>query len=280
MILRNGTIRTLDPSLPTVAALWIAGDRIAGGVGVHETALPSPDTVDLGGRCVLPGFTDSHVHFPTWALSQRDVPLHDCASLAEALDRVRAHPREGAWLRGQGWRDAEWPDGRPTAAALDEVVSDRPAMLISKDYHGLWLNSMALALAGGDLEVEGGVVVRDEAGEPTGVLYEESAWHFKARYAETPDAEYLAAMRDGVKVAASRGVTCLHDKDGWLGAIGLWQRLEEQGGLPLRVWQSTPAERLPHFATSACAAAPARPSSGSATSSCSWTGRSARRRRG
>ncbi len=245
MILRNGTIRTLDPSLPTVAALWIAGDRIAGGVGVHETALPSPDTVDLGGRCVLPGFTDSHVHFPTWALSQQDVRLDGSGSLAEALDRVRAHPREGAWLRGQGWRDAEWPDGPPTAAALDEVVSDRPAMLISKDYHGLWLNSMALALAGGDLDVEGGVVVRDAAGEPTGVLYEESAWRFKARFVVTPDDEYLAAMREGVRVAASRGVTALHDKDGWLGAIGLWQRLEQSGSLPLRVWQSTPADRLP-----------------------------------
>ncbi len=244
MILRNGTIRTLDPSLPTVAALWIAGDRVAGGVGVHETSLPSPDTVDLGGRCVLPGFTDSHVHFPTWALSQKDVSLHDCASLAEALARVRAHPREGTWLRGQGWRDAEWPDGPPTAAALDAVVSDRPAMLISKDYHGLWLNSVALAMAGGDLEVEGGVVVRDAAGAPTGVLYEESAWRFKARYVVSPDDEYLAAMRDGVKVAASRGVTCLHDKDGWLGAMGLYQRLEAQGGLPLRVWASTPAENV------------------------------------
>src|SRR3954469_25748681 len=97
MILRNGTIRTLDPSLPTVAALWIAGDRIAGGVGVRETALPSPDTVDLGGRCVLPGFTDSHVHFPTWALSQKDVGLHGAASLAEALDRVRGAERTGTW---------------------------------------------------------------------------------------------------------------------------------------------------------------------------------------
>ena len=247
MILRNGTIRTLDPSLPTVAALWIAGDRVAGGVGVHETSLPSPDTVDLGGRCVLPGFTDSHVHFPTWALARTDVRLDGCSSLAEALDRVRAHPREGAWLRGQGWRDADWPDGPPTAAALDEIVSDRPAMLISKDYHGLWLNSVALALAGGDLEIDGGIVVRDEGGEPTGVLYEEAAWRFKARFVKTPDDEYLAAMREGVRVAASRGVTALHDKDGWLGAIGLWQRLEQSGSLPLRVWQSTPADRLPHL---------------------------------
>jgi hypothetical protein len=211
---------------------------------VHETSLPSPETVDLGGRCVLPGFTDSHVHFPTWALSQNDVQLHGCASLAETLDRVRAAPRTGSWLRGQGWRDADWPDGPPTRQALDEIEPGRPAMLISKDYHALWLNSAALSLAGGDLEVEGGVVVRDESGEPTGVLYEEAAWAFKGRFAQVPDEEYVEAMREGVRVAASRGVTALHDKDGWLGAIGLWQRLEQQGALPLRVWQSTPAERL------------------------------------
>jgi predicted amidohydrolase YtcJ len=247
VILRNGTIRTLDPSLPTVAALWIAGDRIAGGVGVHETALPSPETVDLGGRCVLPGFTDAHVHFPTWALAQRDVRLDGCGSLAEALDRVRSHESTGSWVRGQGWRDADWPDGPPTREALDAVVGDRPAMLISKDYHALWLNSPALALAGGDLEVAGGVVVRDAAGEPTGVLYEQAAWQFKERYSRPPEDEYLDAMRAGVKLAASRGVTCVHDKDGWLGAIGLWQRLEQQGGLPLRVWQSTPAFRLPQL---------------------------------
>jgi predicted amidohydrolase YtcJ len=244
MILRNGTIRTLDPSLPAVAALWIAGDRIAGGVGVHESVLPSPETVDLGGRCVLPGFTDSHVHFPTWALARRDVQLDGCASLAEALDRIRSAGRNGIWLRGQGWRDADWPDGPPTRQALDEIEPDRPAILVSKDYHALWLNSRALALAGGDLEVEGGVVVRDEHGDPTGLLYEEAAWQFKERFARTPDEEYVEAMREGVRVAAGRGVTCVHDKDGWLGAIGLWQQLERQETLLVRVWQSTPAERL------------------------------------
>ena len=111
MILRNGTIRTLDPSLPTVSSLWIAGERLAGGVGVHETSLPSPETVDLGGRCVLPGFTDSHVHFPTWALSQNDVGLHDCASLAEALDRVAPRRAAGA---GCADRAGATPTG-PTA---------------------------------------------------------------------------------------------------------------------------------------------------------------------
>jgi predicted amidohydrolase YtcJ len=117
-------------------------------------------------------------------------------------------------------------------------------MLISKDYHALWLNSAALALAAGDLEVDGGVVVKDEGGGPTGVLYERAAWQFNERYARAPDDEYVEAMREGVRVASARGVTALHDKDGWLGAIGLWQRLEEQGGLLQRIWQSTPADTL------------------------------------
>src|SRR5437868_6710702 len=105
VILENGPIRTLDPQLPLARALAIAGDRIAGGVGVHETALASPDVVDLGGRCVLPGFTDSHVHFPTWAVAQNEVRLDGCTSLDEAVSRVRAAEPAGAWVRGHGWRD-------------------------------------------------------------------------------------------------------------------------------------------------------------------------------
>ena len=94
MILANGLIRTLDPQVPTQRALAIAGDKIAGGVGVHETALASPETLDLGGRVVVPGLTDSHVHFPTWALAQNEVKLDGCGSLEEALARIRSAPSE------------------------------------------------------------------------------------------------------------------------------------------------------------------------------------------
>jgi predicted amidohydrolase YtcJ len=248
VILENGVIRTLDPSLPESRALAIAGDRIAGGVGVHETALASPETVDLGGRCVLPGFTDSHVHFPTWAVAQHEVKLDGCASLDEALARIREAPVTGAWLRGYGWRSGDWRNTQdPTKGDLDPITGDRPAALIAKDYHSLWLNSAALALAGGDLDVEGGVVERDAQGEPTGVLREEAAWRFKERYMTLPADDYVEAMRTGIKLANSRGVTCVHDKDGWLGALGLWQRLEAQGSLSLRVWQSVPADLLPEL---------------------------------
>jgi predicted amidohydrolase YtcJ len=246
MILENGVIRTLDPSLPTARALAIAGAHVAGGVGTHETALPTPTRVDLGGRCVLPGFTDSHVHFPTWSLSQREVKLEGVASLGEALERVRTHPRHGEWIRGYGWRSAEW-DEQPMRDSLDEVTGDVPALLFSKDYHSAWLNSAALARAEGELEVEGGVVERDSSGTPTGILREESAWQFRARVAMPSEDEFVDATREGLRLAAARGVVAIHDKDGWLGAPGIFQRIHERDGLTLRVWQSVPYERLPEL---------------------------------
>ncbi len=250
MILENGVVRTMDPSLPTARALAIAGSRIAGGVGVHETALASPETVDLRGRCVLPAFTDSHVHFPTWSLAQRQVKLDGCGSIEEALARIGAADRaEGRWLRGYGWRDGDWsPRTEPTRQALDEVTGRTPTILISKDYHSAWLNSAALAAANGDLEIQGGVVERDERGEPTGVLREESAWRFRDRHVVTTQDEWVDATRHGLLLAASRGVGAIHDKDGWLGAPGIFQRLRDEGSLSLRVWSSIPAELVEHAA--------------------------------
>src|SRR5437773_675839 len=138
----------MDASIPVARAVAIAGERVAGGVGTHETALATPDRVDLGGRCVLPGLSDARVHFPSWSLAQREVRLEDTSSLEETLQRGAA--------------------------------------------------------AGGS------------------------------------DDEFVDAMRAGLRIASSRGVTAVHDKDGWLGAPRLWQRLAEEGGLTLRVWQSLP----------------------------------------
>jgi predicted amidohydrolase YtcJ len=248
VILQGGPIRTLAAELPLQRALAIAGERVAGAVGTHETALASPDVVDLGGRCVVPGFTDSHVHFPTWSIAQRQVRLEGAATIEEALDRVRSvagDVQPGRWLRGLGWRSGDWsPATEPTREQLDAVTGDIPTALMARDYHSLWLNSAALARADGDLAVAGGVVEVDERGDPTGVLREESAWHFRDVYIETPDDEYVEAMRAGIRLANSRGVTCVHDKDGWLGSLRLFQRLREEAGLTLRVWQSLPHDML------------------------------------
>jgi predicted amidohydrolase YtcJ len=248
VILENGVIRTLESSLPRAGALAIAGEVVAGGVGTHETAAVSPERVDLGGRCVLPGFSDAHVHFPSWSLAQRQVRLEGARSLEDALTRVAkaaaAAPR-GRWLRGFGWRSGEWsPEVEPTKEALDAVTGDLPVALMAKDYHSLWLNSAALARADDDLQVPGGVVERDERGDPTGVLREECAWHFRDTYMRPSHTEMVEASREGIRIAAARGVTSVHDKDGWLGALAVWQELREEGGLTLRVWQSLPHEHI------------------------------------
>src|SRR5207249_690428 len=180
----------------------------------------------------------------TWALAQRQVRLEGTRSLDEALARVREAVdtvQQGGWLRGLGWRSGDWsPSVEPTKEALDTVTGDIPTALMARDYHSLWLNSAALAHANGNLAHAGGVVEVDDGGEPTGVLREESAWHFRDNYVKTTDDEYVHAMREGVKIANARGVTAVHDKDGWLGALRLWQRLRAETGLSLRVWQSLP----------------------------------------
>jgi predicted amidohydrolase YtcJ len=119
---------------------------------------------------------------------------------------------------------------------------------MSKDYHSLWLNSAALTFADGDLQVPGGVVERDENGQPTGVLREECAWHFRDTYSRPSEEELLQASRTGIRIASSRGVTAVHDKDGWLGALRIFQRLRDEEVLTLRVWQSLPHEHIERLA--------------------------------
>jgi predicted amidohydrolase YtcJ len=166
LVFEGGTIRTLDPAAPVVERLAVTDGLIA------ETPAPDARRVDLQGGCALPGFNDAHVHFPTWALAQRQIRLEGADSLAEAVGRVvdgLAGAPPGAWMRGLGWRDAHWTEP-PSRAALDAIAPDTPVILTSKDYHSLWLNSAALARAGGDLDAPGGVVERDANGEPTGIL--------------------------------------------------------------------------------------------------------------
>jgi predicted amidohydrolase YtcJ len=245
-VLVGGTVRTLDPERPRGAALALSGERIAAVLDDPADAPAGARRVDLAGGCVVPGLVDAHVHFPSWALARRELRLFGCRSLAEALQRVRqaagSVPR-GAWLRGRGWRDELWSE-KPTRQALDAVAPHVRVALRAHDGHSLWLSSAALAAAGGDLAVAGGVVETDDAGEPTGVLREESAWRFFDTHAAAGRDEALGAMRAALPAAAAAGITGVHDKDGARGAPELFAALRDAGELTLRVWQSVPAERL------------------------------------
>src|SRR5689334_4250422 len=219
----------MDPRLPQVRALSIADGRIAGGVDVREgeTDTVGHARVDLEGRCVLPGFCDSHVHFLGWSLARSAIDLTGCASMAEVLRAVAANAAGDGWIRGRGWREARWPDGPPTAAALDAVTGGRPAALWAHDGHTLWLSSAALAAGG--------------LAHPTGVLREREAWAFPLP-PPTP-LEASQAVRAAIREANARGVVAVHDMQAADGR-GLWQRLDADRRLTLRVHMAIPAEQL------------------------------------
>jgi hypothetical protein len=234
--LTGGIIHTLDERTPLARGLTVAGGRVT------SLGDDGPDAIDLGGRCVLPGFSDAHTHFATWAIGLEQPRLEDCRSSAEAARRVApaaANARSGRWVRGLGWRDAGWPQP-PTREVLDAVSGAVPVALMSRDYHSLWVNSAGLALADGDLHVPGGVVETGDDGRPSGVLREDAAWRFRDRFLRPTEDEMEEAIRAALPVAAARGVTAIHDKDGWIGVLPVWQGLEAAGELSLRVWQSLP----------------------------------------
>src|SRR4051812_16721604 len=245
ILFSGGTIRTMDPDRPQVPELLVEDDRIV------ERTREEPQRFDLRGGCLLPGFTDSHTHFPSWAIAQDQVRLEGAPTIEAAVDRIAEAARtlpSGAWLRGLGWRADDWdPPTQPTRELLDRAAPGVAVALMSRDYHSLWLSSEALDRADDDLLVPGGVVETDADGRPTGVLREESAWRFRDRWSTPSFDDYVGALRRALPLAASRGVTAIHDKDGWLGALELFQHLRAEGALTLRVWQSLPHDRLPEL---------------------------------
>ena len=204
VILHNGTVTDDGPVASDLArALAIAGDRVVGGVGTHETALPSPERVDLGGRCVLPGFTDAHVHFPTWALARRQLRLEGCRSLAEASPTgcaEAAGPARGRWLVGYGWRSGDWAaPAEPTSHDLDPLTGDMPVALWAKDDHSLWLNSAATGPRERRSRGRGRRRRARRARRADGLLREESAWRFREPHIAVSEDEYVDAVRAGIR---------------------------------------------------------------------------------
>jgi predicted amidohydrolase YtcJ len=249
-IVIRGRVRTMDPSMPTAHAVVIEGAQIAAVLADADDVPARADVVDARNCCVLPAFTDAHVHLPSWAMARRSADLRRTASLGEALARVAAwidaNPHAPI-VRGRGWSSEHWSGGEmPTATALNAVSGDRPVMLKSYDSHSLWLNSAALALADGDLETPGGIVERDAGGEPTGVLREEATWRYESRFPPSRE-DALDAVRTALPDIAAAGVVGVHDKDGHRGSLDLFEALEREGRLSLRVWQSVPAERFEDY---------------------------------
>jgi predicted amidohydrolase YtcJ len=216
LVLCNAAVHTVDPELPAASAIALKGNRIlyvGDDEGVRERVGRTTEVVDLGGRTVLPGFQDGHVHASCAGIERSHCDLTEVHSRDEYLEAISLyatrHP-DAAWITGGGWALDVFPGGVPTREDLDRAVSDRPVILYNRDHHGAWVNSVALRLAGIDghtADPVDGRIERDVRGEPIGML-QEGAIELVQRHVPDPTLKDLAeAILEGQRFLHSLGVT-------------------------------------------------------------------------
>ncbi len=247
LILTNGIVYTVDAARSRHEAVAVTDGRIAA-VGtaaeVGELAGPRTRVVDLGGRLLLPGFVDSHMHASSAVEDLYEVSLSECTSIRECVDavaRFAAERPELPFIRGFGWSDSYVPRLGPAAADLDAVVPDRPVILHDDSYHSVWLNSAGFQLAGiagSTPDPSNGVIERLDDGSPSGTLREGPAY-----VADQAFPPYTAAQaREGIRhfmrtVAGPNGLTTVQDaglRPGRDGALEAYELLQAAGELTTR----------------------------------------------
>jgi hypothetical protein len=245
LALVNGRVWTANPAQPWAEAVAVRGNTIAA-VGttadIERLAGIHTRTVDLGGRLLIPGLNDAHLHFLSGSVSMEQVTLDGAADLTEMQKRVRAwaaaHP-QAPWIVGRGWNYTAFPGGRfPARQDLDAAVSDRPVLMEAYDGHTTWVNSRALEVAGvtraTTFDGFGEVVKDPRTGEPTGILKEAADSLVRKAIPQSSEEERMAALRKGLAEARRLGITSALNATGDPDEFARYDRLLKAGNLTLR----------------------------------------------
>ncbi|HVG30808.1 MAG TPA: amidohydrolase [Pyrinomonadaceae bacterium] len=256
LVLYNGKIFAADGRGTLAQAVAVRGSRIAlvGSDGEIRTSFRGDREIDLHGQLVTPGFNDSHLHFLNGGLSLARVNFAGAKTLEETKRRIAARAREvpaGAWVLGRGWDHTLWGGEWPTRKDLDEVAPRNPVFVQRVDGHVSWANSLALEKAGvtrATRAPEGGEILRDAAGEPTGSL-KETAAGLVGRVVPAPSREEkMEALRRSLAEARRHGITSVQDSVSGYETLALYRELLAKNQLTVRVaeWLSmdTPVEEL------------------------------------
>jgi predicted amidohydrolase YtcJ len=245
LVLIDGNIRTMDPLKPMVTALASRDGRIVALGSTSEIkALAGKATrvIDAGGRLVLPGFQDTHIHLQDsgtrHALDADLAGMRSIAQLQEALGRFAASNADRDWVRGHGWYSGIFGEHNLTREVLDQVVPDRPVLLFSSDYHSAAINSKACERIGLDKSVadpENGRFARDKSGKPTGMLHELAIEWARERMPEIPDSDWEEGVRFGQALANRNGFTGVLDALVTERHLRVYRAVEKSSGLTVRV---------------------------------------------
>jgi predicted amidohydrolase YtcJ len=252
-LIHNARIYTLDPARPVASAVAIEGGRVVE-VGNDELLAECEyaDCEDIGGRVILPGLTDAHIHLQEYARSLQAV---DCevTTREEILHRVGERARQasaGAWVRGHGWNQNTWGGEWPTATDLDAVAPENPVYLTSKSLHASWANTFALKLAGiseSTPDTANGRIQHDVHGNPTGLLFEDAMTLVEKAIPEQTPGALAESFRKAVPGLWRMGLTGVHDFDRRTCFQAL-QLLREGDDFRFRVVKSVPLDLLPEAA--------------------------------
>lgn len=244
----GGAIYTANDEQPQVAAVATQDGRITfAGDEADAELLIGPETriVDLNGGAMYPGFTDSHVHVFGVGQRERTLNLDSVTSIEDLVGRV-AETVEGAEpgqvVYGRGWIETHYPEARfPNRADLDAVSPDNPVVLIRADGHALVANSAALEAGGitrDSVAPEGGEILFDEAGEPTGMLIDTAMYPVTALVAAPTGQERADIYAEGAARLASLGWAGGHDMSVPYSDVEMIESVAEEGHLAIRVYVS------------------------------------------
>ena len=270
-IFEGGTLLTMDPARPRASALAVLHGRIVA-VGDGDELrrhLDAQRVVSFQGRTVVPGFHDAHNHMPSFGMGLADVPLASppVGSVEDILRAVKARAAtlpSGAWIVGGGYDQNKLAEGRhPRAAELDAVAPDHLVWLRHTSGHMCVVGGRVLEAIGIDRVPvpEGGVVERDAAGRPTGLLQEQAQALVRALVYPYPQAELVEAIGLASEHYLREGLTSVQEAGvgGGLVArspveLSAWQEARRQGRLGVRATLMVAAEALhdlPHAAADA-----------------------------
>lgn len=260
LVLRGGKIVTLDEKNSEAQALAIRGDRIVivGSVAEIQPLIGSKTkTIDLAGRMAMPGFIEGHGHFLSLGDSRRKLDLSKASSWDEIVALVAAEAKKtppDQWIVGRGWHQGKWSvppvpnvQGYPTHKAVSDVTPDHPVLLTHGTGHMTFANAKAMELAGiseNSPEINGGEILRDAVGKPTGVFRENAsravylahANSLAGRSVEQRRAHFLEEARLAAAECVKYGVTSFHDAGSTTGDVDMLRSMADEGKLPVRLW--------------------------------------------
>lgn len=245
-IVENAVIYTADPNQPKASGFAYKDGKIisVGNTSTLHKTYNGAKRINMNGATIVPGFIDAHGHLLGLGQSLVTADLMGTRSKTEIIKRLKQHAKslpDKQWLLGRGWDQNDWEVKElPTATELNSAFPDRPVWLERVDGHAGWANQAAMATAkldlSGNWQPEGGEVVRDADGKPTGVFIDNAVDLINHQVPPASDTDVTDALKRAMAKTASVGLTSMHDAGTSLKTWKLMQTLKAQKQLKLRVY--------------------------------------------